>query len=138
MEKRAKQATDAAVADQANTNLFVSLTDIAREKDRKAPGYLVQCWMRSSNTVEFLRLWEKTYNPDFLDDECCKLIETIRTTPATLTPKMWISTTKAVGLISKVGKNGCTMAHPEIAQAFQAWLFPEVMLEMVKEYRLDI
>ena len=27
------------------------------------------------------------------------------------------------------------MAHPEIAEAFRAWLFPEMMLEMVKRYR---
>ncbi len=114
---------------------YVSLTDIAREKNSESPGYLVQSWLRNSNTVEYLRLWDKRFNPNFLDDECEKLIETIRTTSATLTPKMWISATKAVGIESKAGKNGGTMAHPEIAEAFRAWLFPEVMLEMVKRYR---
>lgn len=114
---------------------YISLTDIAREKNGKSPGYLVQSWLRNSNTIEYLRLWEKKFNPNFLDDECEKLIQTIRTSNATLTPKIWISTTKAVGIESKAGKNGGTMAHPEIAEAFRAWLFPEVMLEMVKRYR---
>lgn len=122
---------------ESSFNIFVSLTDIAREKDNKSPGYLVQCWMRSSNTVEYLRLWEKINNPEFLDDECDKLIEVIRTTPTTLTPKMWAGTTKAIGIISKAGKYGGTMAHPEIAEAFRAWLFPEVMLEMVRQCRMQ-
>ncbi|MEG1205890.1 MAG: KilA-N domain-containing protein [Oscillospiraceae bacterium] len=120
--------------DKSNFNIFVSLTDIAREKDSKSPGYLVQCWMRSGNTVEFLRLWEQINNPKFLDNECCRLMETIRTTPTTLTPKMWNSKTKAIGIISKAGKNGCIMAHPEIALAFQAWIYPTVMLELVKKH----
>lgn len=114
---------------------YISLTDIAREKSSESPGYLVQSWLRNSNTIEYLRLWEKKFNPNFLDDECEKLIQTIRTSSATLTPKIWISTTKAVGIESKAGKNGGTMAHPEIAEAFRAWLFPEIMLEMVKSYR---
>ncbi len=113
----------------------ISLTHIAREKNSRSPGYLVQSWLRNNNTIEYLRLWEKRFNPDFLDDECEKLIQTIRTSNATLTPKIWISATKAVGIKSRAGKNGGTMAHPEIAEAFRAWLFPEVMLEMVKRYR---
>lgn len=114
---------------------YVSLTNIAREKNSRSPGYLVQSWLRSSNTIEYLRLWEKRFNPSFLDDECEELIKIIRTRSATLTPKMWISATKAVGVESKAGKNGGTIAHPEIAEAFRAWLFPEIMLEMVKRYR---
>lgn len=93
--------------------------------------------MRSSTTVEYLRLWEKINNPEFLDDECDKLIEVIRTTPPTLTPKMWAGTTKAIGITSKAGKYGGTMVHPEVAEAFKAWLFPEVMLEMVRQCRMQ-
>lgn len=114
---------------------YTSLTDIAREKNSESPGYLVQSWLRNSNTIEYLRLWEKRFNPNFLDGECEKLIQTIRTSSATLTPKMWIATTKAVGIQSKAGKNGGTFAHPEIAGVFRAWLFPGVMLEMVKKCR---
>ena len=107
---------------------YISLTDIAREKNSKSPGYLVQSWLRNSNTIEYLRLWEKRF-------KCETLIQTLRTSSVTLTPKIWISVTKAVGIESKAGKNGGTMAHPEIAEAFRAWLFPEVTLEMVKRYR---
>lgn len=61
---------------------------------------------------------------------------TIRTASTTLTLKMWNSKTNVVGIVSKAGKNGGIMAHPEIGMAFKAWLFPEVMLEMVKTYRV--
>ncbi|WMC91299.1 KilA-N domain-containing protein [Kineothrix sp. MB12-C1] len=104
---------------------YVSLTDIAREKNSESPGYMVQSWLRNSSTIEYLRLWEKKFNPNFLDDECEKLIQVIRTSSAPLTPKIWISATKALGIESKAGKNGGTMTHPEIAEAFRAWLFPE-------------
>lgn len=113
----------------------ISLTDIAREKSSESSGYLVQSWLSNSNAIEYLRLWEKRFNPNFLDDECEKLIQTIRTSSITLTPNIWIRATKAVGIESKAGKNDGTIAHPEIAEAFWDWLFPEVMLEMVKRCR---
>lgn len=137
MKKPVKPNERTKVAEnKLNPNIFVSLTDIACEMNDKSPGYLVQCWMRIGNTVEFVRLWEKSYNLNFLDNECCRLLKRIRTTSTTLTPKMWSSTTKAIGIISKAGKNGCIMAHPEIAMAFKVWLLPEVMLDMVGKYKL--
>lgn len=90
---------------------------------------------KSNTKGEWHQIWEKRFNPNFLDDECEKLIQAIRITSATLTPKIWMSATKALDIESKAGKNGGTMAHPEIAEAFRAWLFPEVMLEMGKRYR---
>ena len=33
---------------------YVSLTDIARKYDAANPSYLIQSWLRSRNTVEFL------------------------------------------------------------------------------------
>jgi hypothetical protein len=35
------------------------------------------------------------------------------------------------GFISNQGRYGGTHAHPEIALAYKAWLFPEIMLEIV-------
>ncbi len=91
--------------------------------------------MMQKGEIKVVRFGKSVRVSNFLDDDCEKLIETIRTTSATLTPKIWISATKAIGIESKAGKNGGTMAHTEIAEAFRAWLFPEVMLEMVKRFR---
>lgn len=92
-------------------------------------------WIYWMSPVPIYLLLEKRCNSNFLDDEYEELIQTIQTSRATPTPKIWISTNKAVGIESRAGKSGGTTAHPEMAEAFRAWLFPEVMLEMVKRYR---
>ena len=122
-------------AEQVNVNPYVSLTEIAKEKKSSSPGYLIQSWMRSNATIEYLRMWEKIYNPRFQEVTCDELIHTIKTTSTTLTPTLWISTTQAMGIRTSRGKDGGTTAHPEIAEMFRAWLFPEFMLELVRSYR---
>ncbi len=114
---------------------YVSLTEIARSKSGKNPGYLIQCWLRNANTVEYLRMWENKFNSNFLDNECEKLLKSIKSSNKTLTLKLWINATNAKGIKSKAGKNGGSIAHPEIAEVFRAWLFPEIMLEMVQCYQ---
>jgi hypothetical protein len=44
---------------------FICLTDIARYKDRDRTDYIIQNWLRSRNTIEFLGIWEHSNNPDF-------------------------------------------------------------------------
>ena len=117
-------------------NAYVSLTEIAKGKKISSPSYLIQSWMRNNTTVEYLRMWEKIYNPGFKEDACNELIHTIHTTSTTLTPSLWIKTTHAHGIKTSRGNGGGTVAHPEIAEMFRAWLFPEFMLELVQWYRM--
>ena len=44
---------------------FISLTDIAKYRTAENPGYVIQNWMRTRNTVRFLGLWEHFHNPEF-------------------------------------------------------------------------
>lgn len=44
---------------------FVSLTDIARRFDSENPGYVIQSWLRSRNTIVFLGEWERNNNSGF-------------------------------------------------------------------------
>jgi len=44
---------------------YICLTDIARYKDSKRTDYIIQNWLRNRNTIDFLGIWEKLYNPDF-------------------------------------------------------------------------
>src|SRR4030042_4632216 len=44
---------------------YISLTDIARFKNTDDPRFVVQNWMKTRYTVDFLGIWEKIYNPDF-------------------------------------------------------------------------
>ena len=123
-------------AEQVDVNPYVSMTEIAKEKKSSSPGYLIQRWLRSSAAIEYLRMWEKIYNPRFQEAACDKLTHTVKTTSTTLTPSLWINTTHAMGMRTSRGKGGGTTAHPEIAVMFRAWLFPEVMLELVQCYRM--
>lgn len=122
-------------AENVQVNPYVSMTEIAKEKKTTSPSYLIQSWMRSSTTIEYLRMWEKIYNPKFQEDACNELIHAIKTTSTTLTPSLWINTIHAIGIRTSRGKGGGTTAHPEIAEMFRAWLFPEFMLGLVQCYR---
>lgn len=113
----------------------VSLTEIARNKNKQNPGYLVQSWMRNDGTVEFLRTWELKNNKEFDNDACDKLLEEIRKSGSTLTPKLWSERTKAKGIVSLKGKGGGTKADPDIALAFRSWLDPNIMLEMIERFK---
>ena len=48
-----------------NSGEFISLTDIARYRNSAEPFSIINNWMRSRSTIEFIGLWEKLNNPDF-------------------------------------------------------------------------
>jgi hypothetical protein len=44
---------------------YISLTYMARHKDTERTNYIIQNWMRTRYTIEFIGLWEKLFNPNF-------------------------------------------------------------------------
>ena len=116
---------------------MVSLTEIARQYTEDSPGYVIQSWMRSRNTLEFLRKWENDMNGGFDDRACEDLIHESHTTSLTVTPSLWIRRTRAVGMRVKQGKGGGVSAYPEIAADFRLWLDPAERLALVR-LMLDI
>ena len=50
---------------QVNGADFISITDIARQKNPIEPKDVVKNWMRLKNTLEYLGFWEQLNNPDF-------------------------------------------------------------------------
>ena len=111
---------------------MVSLTEIARQYTEDSPGYVIQSWMRSRNTLEFLRQWENDMNGGFDDRVCEALIHEAHTTSLTITPSLWIKRTHAVGMRVKQGKGGGVNAYPEIAADFRLWLDPAERLALVR------
>lgn len=111
---------------------YISLTELVRAHSDDAPGYVIQNWMRSGNTLAFLNLWEKENNPDYCEDGYVELLDKKKAASFTLTPKLWIEQTKATGIISKQGKSGGTFAHPMIACEFASWLVPEFKMQLLK------
>ena len=111
---------------------MVSLTEIAKQYTGDSPGYVIQSWMRSRNTLEFLRQWEKDMNEEFDDRAYEKLIHQAHTTSLTVTPSLWIRRTHAVGMRVKQGKGGGVSAYPEIAADFHLWLDPAERLALLR------
>lgn len=118
--------------DKTQDESYISLTEIARAHSEDAPGYVIQRWLRSENTLAFLNLWEKENNPDYSDVGYIELLEKKKTASFTLTPKLWIEETKAIGIVSKQGKSGGTFAHPMIACEFASWIAPEFKMLLLK------
>tara|TARA_R110000796_G_scaffold252557_1_gene387727 strand:- start:118582 stop:119415 length:834 start_codon:yes stop_codon:yes gene_type:complete len=116
-------------------NDYISLTDIARYKDANSTDTIIQNWLRNRNTVELLGFWETMYNVDFKPLEFEGFKKQAGLNSFVLTPKKWIETTGAIGLISKAGRYGGTYAHKDIAFEFASWISIEFKLYIIKEFQ---
>ena len=115
-------------------NEFISLTDIARYKSDD-PTAVIQNWMRNRDVIEFLGLWETLHNPDFKPLEFEGFRNQAGANAFTMSPKKWIDSTQAIGIVSKSGRYGGTFAHSDIAFEFASWISPEFKLYIIKDYK---
>ena len=114
---------------------YISLTDIARYKDPSNTDTIIQNWLRNRNTIELLGFWEQMYNPSFKPLEFEGFRKQAGLNSFVLTPKRWIETTNAIGIISKAGRYGGTFAHKDIAFEFASWISIEFKLYIIKEFQ---
>ena len=114
---------------------YISLTDIARYKDADHTDTIIQNWMRNRNTIELLGFWEAIYNPNFKPLEFEGFKKQAGLNSFVMTPKRWIETTNAIGIISKSGRYGGTFAHKDIALEFASWISIEFKLYVLKEFQ---
>jgi hypothetical protein len=117
---------------------FISLTDIARHKDAGHTDSIIQNWMRNRNTIELLGFWETIYNPNFKPLEFEGFRKQAGLNSFVMTPKRWIETTNAIGIVSKSGRYGGTFAHKDIALEFASWISIEFKLYVIKEFQLKL
>jgi len=80
-------------------------------------------------------LWEKLYNPSFKLVEFDQFKNEAGANYFVLSPKKWIETTNAIGLISKSGRYGGTYAHKDIAFEFATWISVEFKFYLIKEFQ---
>jgi hypothetical protein len=118
-----------------NEEEYISITDMAKFRDSERTNYIIQNWMRTRSTVEFLGLWEQLNNPNFKGIEFDAFRIESGSNSFTLTPKRWIESTNAIGIISKSGRYGGTYAHKDIAFEFASWLSPTFKLYLITEYQ---
>lgn len=116
---------DIGIYTQDFENEYLSLTDIARYKSDD-PAAVIQNWMRNRDVLEFLGLWEKLHNDNFNPLEFEGFRKQAGANAFTMSPKKWIETTSAIGMVSKAGRYGGTYAHSDIAMSFATWISPEL------------
>lgn len=91
-------------------------------------------WLRNRNTIEFLGIWEKVHNPNFNYVEFDRIKSVAGLNSFRLSAKEWITSTQAIGLVSKAGRYGGTYAHKDIAFEFAMWISPEFKVYLIKDY----
>ncbi len=111
---------------------YISLTDMLKHKDS---GGLVFKWLSNKNTIEFLGVWEKLFNPNFNYTEFGVIMSEAGVNRFTMSVKQWIARTNAIGVIAKTGRYGGTYAHKDIAFELGTWISPEFKLLLVREFQ---
>jgi hypothetical protein len=111
---------------------YISLTDMLKYKES---GGLIFKWLSNKNTIEFLGVWEKIYNPDFNYTEFGVIMQEAGVNRFTMSVKQWIEKTNAIGIIAKTGRYGGTYAHKDIAFELGTWISPEFKLLVIREFQ---
>jgi hypothetical protein len=114
---------------------YFSLTDIAKFKDKSHSDDIIKNWLRNRTTIELIGLWEKLYNPNFKPVEFDGFRKESGLNSFVLTPKKWIQSTNAIGIVSTSGRYGGTFAHKDIAFEFASWISIEFKLYLIKEFQ---
>jgi len=129
------KGTEITVLSKGDENDYISLTDIAKYKNKDDAFIVINNWMRLRDTIEFLGLWESFSNPDFKPIEFDRFRRESGYNAFTLSPQKWIKTTNAIGIRSKSGRYGGTFAHKDIAFEFASWISAEFKLYVIKDYQ---
>jgi hypothetical protein len=120
---------------KVNGTDYISITDIARQKNPVEPKDVVKNWMRLKNTLEYLGLWERLNNPAFKGVDFDPLLREAGSNAFTMGPSRWVELTGAIGIITKNGAGGGTYAQRDIAFKFASWVSVEFELYLVKEFQ---
>ena len=128
------QGTTVGIFNGSNSD-FISITDIAKYRNQDEPFSVINNWMRSRSTIDFLGLWEKLNNSDFKPIEFDRFRNEAGNNYFVLSPQKWIETTNAKGIISKSGRYGGTFAHKDIVFEFASWISPEFKLYLITEFQ---
>lgn len=111
---------------------YISLTDMAKSAGAERA---LHSWLRTRNTILFLGLWEQSHNPEFKLHEF--VVIKSRAGENSFNPSIteWVTSTGAIGIISKRGRYGGTYAHKDIAFEFGTWLSPGFKLLLITEFQ---
>lgn len=117
---------------KVNGEDYICLTDMMRAKDG---DFFITDWLRNRNTLEFIGIWEKVYNPNFNYGEFATIRNQSGLNSFKISVKEFVSRTNAVSLQAKAGRYGGTYAHTDIAFEFAMWISPEFKVYIVREFQ---
>ncbi|GHV10348.1 hypothetical protein FACS1894162_3960 [Bacteroidia bacterium] len=131
MAKINVQGTEVALFSQTDGTDYICLTDIAKYRNKVEPFSIINNWMRSRSTIEFIGLWEKLNNLYFKPLEFERFKTEADSNYFVLSPQRWIEATNAIGIISKSGRYGGTFAHVDIAFEFASMKIRETIASLI-------
>ena len=117
---------------QINNEDYLCLTDMIKAKDG---DFFITDWLRNRNTLEYIGIWEKVYNPNFNYGEFATIKSQSGLNSFKISVKEFVARTNAIGIIAKAGRYGGTYAHKDIAFEFAMWISPEFKIYIVKEFQ---
>ena len=104
---------------QINESDYISLTDMLKAKEG---DFFISDWLRNRNTLEYIGIWEKLYNPDFNYGEFATIRNQAGLNSFKISIKEFVEKTNAICLQAKAGRYGGTYAHKDIAFEFGMWI----------------
>ncbi len=117
---------------QVNSQDYICLTDMLKAKDG---NFFITDWLRNRNTLEFIGIWEKIYNPSFNYGEFAIIKSKSGLNNFKIGVNEFIQRTNAISLQAKAGRYGGTYAHKDIAFEFAMWISAEFKVYLVKEFQ---
>ena len=117
---------------KVNGEDYICLTDMLHAKDG---DFFITDWLRNRNTLEYIGIWEKVYNPDFNYGEFAIIRNQSGLNSFKISVKEFVARTNAISVQAKAGRYGGTYAHKDIAFEFAMWISPEFKIYIVKEFQ---
>ncbi|WP_374948829.1 KilA-N domain-containing protein [Mucilaginibacter sp.] len=113
---------------------YISLTDMV--SNIEDGNKILERWLNTKTTVDFLGVWEQYNNPDFNSPELRGIRENVGSGNYFLSVKKWVENTNAKGIYAKAGRHGSgTWAHVDIAFEFGTYISPEFKLLLITEFK---
>ena len=94
---------------------YLCLTDMLKAKDG---DFFITDWLRNRNTLEYIGIWEKVYNPSFNYGEFAIIKSQAGLNSFKISVKEFVEKTNAISIQAKAGRYGGTYAHKDIAFEF--------------------
>jgi len=119
---------------QQNEDDYICLTEmVANIEDGNK---LIERWLNSKTTVDFLGVWEQLNNKNFKTPEFRGIRENVGSSSYFLSVRKWVDQTNAIGIYAKAGRHGSgTWAQVDIAFEFCTYISPEFKLLLITEFK---